>query len=168
MHIVYSNKTEINIGYNRHQPPGGFVCIADYDNSGGNKLVISEPQSDVSDTRYQSYVWDEDDEKFTLKDRFTLMNGPEFVTGSLEPFTFQDQTYLLCKTVGPRVVFDLNALLIKDNTEHFQKLLSDTMSMNPAIIEDTNNTIGLFGFISDRPIGQSRVTYLYKYYRLRQ
>mgnify|MGYP001037787157 CR=1 FL=1 len=110
--MIYDGMEDVELKMPRVIPPDHLVCVADYDNSGAQRLIVSDLQSDVSPTRYRSYRWNESEKRFSLEDRFVIANGKlnrdalrerdcrNFAVGPIWPIVLSGRTFLLFDYFG--------------------------------------------------------------------
>ena len=95
-------------------PPDNLVCISDFDNTGSNKLLISEAQSDISPTNFRSFTWQSNANSFVLHKKFVIINEMIFpqrdrllkminyVCDNFKPFVFEEKEYFFATEIGDR------------------------------------------------------------------
>ncbi|MBI4720621.1 MAG: hypothetical protein HY770_05280 [Chitinivibrionia bacterium] len=110
--MIYDDTKDVRIGINEIIPPDKLVCISDYANSGEQRLVVADAQSDVSPTMFRAYRWDDANHRFQLKEYFEILNcktwqepGDEYpskvyVTGGFDPLLIHEVTYLIADQFG--------------------------------------------------------------------
>lgn len=80
LHFLWTDKGEIIY------MPNKLVCIADVDGTNSRQLVIAEPQSDVSPTRYNLLRWSEN--KLEIVKSFIIAKGDIITEGHTEESPF--------------------------------------------------------------------------------
>lgn len=115
--ITYDSSEDIDMMFTTLIPSDHLVCVGDIHNAGQMELVISMAQSDVSPTRFQSYVWNADSLSFDLKNKFSIINNDIFiftgglslsrngelytyVSGGINPIVLHGRTHLFASEFG--------------------------------------------------------------------
>lgn len=114
LNTFYKKIEDVNIEISTVLQPDNLVCISDFDNTGSNKLLISEAQSDVSPTYFRSYSWQSNANSFLLHKRFVIMNKTIFpkrdrslkmlnyVCNNFKDFVLEGKKYFLATEIGDR------------------------------------------------------------------
>ena len=125
--IFYDKIEDLNIGISTAIPPDYLVCASDFDNSATNKLIVSEAQSDVSPTRFRSYIWESQSSCFKLYKKFKIINNSIFnfrdrpqkemtyFHSLLKPIVIDKKVYLIANEFGKRepCYWGLNSSILK-------------------------------------------------------
>ena len=173
--MVYDRTSDLNMTITTILPPDHLVCVGDIDNDGQTELVTSMAQSDVSPTRFRSYVWDADDLSFDLKDEFSFGDNAlvrnvsqrpdwereltSYVAGSFKPVALYGKTNLIALEAGriedcPLIQTENLAVRRRATMSHYGG------SSAAVILTISDGVVSCRRFRNDDVISPSRVTYI--------